>query len=292
METNLQAELVLDCQNRLGEGPIWDHRSQELIWVDIQGQKVHSYHPASARHTQIAVPEWIGTVVPAEPGKLIVALANGVFELDRQSENLSLIVDPEPGNDENRLNDGKCDPAGRLWVGSMPLSEDKPTGALYRIEPDGRFEKMLSGLTIPNGLIWSHDRRTFYYIDTVWGHVKAFDYDLASGDIRNGRIVIEIPEGMGFPDGMTIDEEGMLWIALWGGCAVGRWHPETGELLQTVSVPAANVTACAFGGPDLATLYITCARIKTDLEAFPMAGALFSVVPGVRGVESDFFVVS
>lgn len=290
MNLSHQANLYLDCQNQLGEGPIWDHRTQELIWVDIEGQSVFARHPASGRQLSWSLPQRVGTVVPAQnPQKLIVALENGVHRLDRGSGALQLLVDPEPDLPGNRLNDGKCDPAGRLWVGSMNLAESHVTGGLYRIDAAGSSQKMLTDIGISNGLCWSADAKTFYYIDTPTRQVQAFDFDQMTGLIAGGRVVIEIPTEMGYPDGMTIDAEGMLWIALWNGAAVGRWDPATGTLLQRIDVPAWNVTACAFGGPNLDTLYISSARIKTDLSRFPEAGGIFVVQPGVRGRESDFF---
>ena len=191
-----------------------------------------------------------------------------------------------------RFNDGKCDPAGRFWVGTFDLEQKPHAGTLYRLDPDGSLHVMLRGITNSNGIAWSLDKKLMYYIDTPTLTVQAFDYDHATGAIANPRVIIRIPEGAGFPDGMTIDAEGKLWVALWGGGAVHRYHPATGALLQAVAVPAPYTSSCAFGGPDLKTLYITTARgglSPEQLEEFPESGNVFAVEPGVAGVPALFY---
>ncbi len=290
-----KVELLIDCKNLLGEGAIWNHKTQEFWWIDIEGKALHIYHPASKEQRKIDVGQRIGTVVPTTLGSAAIALQSGVYELDLESEEQVLISDPEDESERIRLNDGKCDPAGRFWVGSMHLDQMKDVAGLYRIESKGETTKMLDSITISNGIIWSLDEKTMYYIDTPDQNVKAFDYDKSTGDISNQRVVIEVPESMGFPDGMAIDEEGMLWIALWNGNAVSRWNPNTGELLSKIEVPAHNVASCAFGGENLDILYITSARVdmtEDELTALPLSGGVFTLKPGVKGVNSHFFALS
>ncbi|HZG75288.1 MAG TPA: SMP-30/gluconolactonase/LRE family protein, partial [Paenibacillus sp.] len=185
-----------------------------------------------------------------------------------------------------RFNDGKCDPLGRFWAGTMEREGGAPTGALYCLDAAGRSRRIVEGLGCSNGMAWSADGRTMYFIDSPTREVRAYDFALESGEISNPRAVVRIPDGEGVPDGMTIDEEGMLWVAQWGGYQVSRWDPSTGERIGSVRVPAERVTSCAFGGPNLDTLYITTASIGASQEqaiAEPTAGGLFAAKPGMRG---------
>ncbi len=289
---SLAAKVFLSRKNQLGEGVIWDHRQLHLLWVDIVGKALQVYDPATKEIRLFNLGQRVGAVVPTPDGNAVVAMQNGIYRFDLETGDTTLIADPEKHLPGNRMNDGKCGPGGRLWVGSMHLEEKAGAASLYRIDPSGAAKQMLDGITISNGLAWSHDHQTMYYIDTPDSNVKAFDYDKATGDITNERIAITIPDSLGFPDGMTIDAEGMLWIALWAGEAVGRWNPDTGKLLAKIKVPAYNVTSCAFGGENLDTLFITSARIgMTDeqLEQFPQAGSVFAAVPGVKGVAPYYF---
>ncbi|MEM7132427.1 MAG: SMP-30/gluconolactonase/LRE family protein [Chloroflexota bacterium] len=282
-----EAELILDTKVDLGEGPIWDVENQLLYWVNIMESEVLIYNPQTEQNRVIDVGQYVGTVVKGRSGLLYLALHHGFASLDLATEEVTLITDPEADLPTNRFNDGKCDPAGRFWAGTMSVAEAGKTGSLYILDTDGSCRKMVSDIAISNGIVWSLDAKTMYYIDTPTGTVDAFDYDLASGNIGNRRSVITIPEGQGFPDGMTGDAEGMLWVAHWGGHRITRWNPVNGELLDTVHVPAAQVTACAFGGPNLDELYITCARRGLDATALagqPLAGGLFKVSPGVKGL--------
>ena len=199
---------------------------------------------------------------------------------------------PEADVPGNRFNDGKCDPAGRFWAGTMAYENPVNQGSLYRMDTDLSVHKMLDNIGISNGLVWSLDHSTMYYIDTVAYTVRAFDYDIDTGDLKNERVAIHVPREMGGPDGMTIDSEGMLWVAHYGGSQVCRWNPETGEVLHTIKLPAKQITACAFGGKDLDTLFITSAAqqlSKEDLEQQPLAGGLFSIKPGYQGVKAYRF---
>lgn len=288
----MDTHLVLPAQATLGEAPLWHAREQRLLWVDIEAGTLHRFDPADGSDRALAISQPIGAVVPRRSGGVMLALEQGFAAFDPDTGALTLLADPEADRPDNRFNDGKCDPAGRFWAGTINRHREPRTAALYCLDTDLTVRRMLGGLTNSNGLCWSLDQQTFYHIDTPTRQVSAFDYRVETGRIRNRRTVVSIPPEMGKPDGMTIDTEGMLWIALFRGGCVGRWNPRDGRLLQTVSVPASQVTACAFGGAELATLYITTARAGLDEAALadqPDAGGLFAARPGVAGVEAFEF---
>ncbi len=287
-----EVELALDSKSELGEGAIWNHVSNRLYWINITGKLLNIYNPYTGRNKGLLTGQMIGTVVPSESGKAIVALQNGIYQMDIITGTKHFIVNPESNIEGNRFNDGKCDPAGRLWVGTMSLSQVENNGSLYRIDADGSSHKMIENVSISNGIVWSNDSTKMYYIDTPTYQVMCYDYDNATGNISNGKVVIEVPKRMGSPDGMAIDREGNLWIALWGGAAVGCWDPGSGKLVRKIKVPAKNVTSCAFGDEDLGTLYITTATQglqKDEIKKYPLSGGLFKVRPGVKGVPAYFF---
>lgn len=284
-------KLVLDAKAKLGEGSIWHPIENKLYWVDIEGKSLHRYDPQTKIDSEYPMGERIGTVVPIMGGGVLVALQNGIHKLNMQTGKLEFVKNPLP--DANmRFNDGKCDPSGRFWVGSLALDSRRKGAALYRMDSKKDISEMLDSVSISNGIVWSLDRKTMYYNDTPTRSVQAFDYNDVTGSISNQRVVVRIPAEDGAPDGMTIDAEGKLWVALWGGNAVGRYNPESGALMQKILIPAPNVTSCAFGDNDLSTLYITTARewVKpTQLIEYPMSGGLFAVKPGVKGVPAFFY---
>lgn len=287
----LNASLILDARAELAEGPIWNYKEHKLYWVNIDGRELHIYDPETKEDRVFDTTEKIGTVVPMENGDVLVALQSGIHQMNTTTGELRFMTNPLP-DPEIRFNDGKCDPSGRFWVGSMHLKQITGKAALYRMDTDDVIHQMLDNVTISNGIAWSADKKTMYYVDTPTKKVDAFDYDDATGHISNRRTVIQVPDGSGSPDGMTIDEEGMLWTALWGDFSVARWNPATGELLEKVTVPVPQVSACAFGGKDLSTLYITTARenmSKEDLEKYPLSGSLFAVDLDVKGVKANFY---
>jgi sugar lactone lactonase YvrE len=281
------AELVLDEKATLGEGPSWDNETKLLYWGDIIGKIVHIYNPAKKANRTIQLDQQIGALVPTKTGDLIVALQKGFYTLNLETEKLTSIIDPEKHLSDNRFNDGKCDAYGRFWAGTMSNKGEKNAGSLYCLDTDFTLKKMLGNVSISNGITWSPDNKTMYYIDTPTNQVVAFDFDLDTGAISNKRVVVNIPTNEGSPDGMTSDMEGMLWIAHWGGYQVSRWNPETGELIESVSIPAPQVTSCIFGGENLDELYITTARVglnESTLEKYPKAGALFKIKTDVKGI--------
>jgi len=285
-------ELVIDSKSELGEGALWNYKTGELLWVDIKSKILNFYKPLTGNNKEMFTGQMIGTVVPTETEQVLVALQNGIYKLDPKTGSKKLIVDPEEDLPDNRFNDGKCDPAGRFWAGTMSMVNEKNAGALYRLDPDSSIHKMVDNVSISNGIVWSPDNTKMYYIDTPTKKVMRYNYNNETGNIGDPEVAVEIPNDMGSPDGMTMDEEGNVWIALWGGSAVGCWNPETGKLMHTIGVPAKNVTSCAFGDDDLGTLYITTARTGTseeELEMFPYAGGVFKTRPGVKGVKAFFF---
>jgi len=211
--------------------------------------------------------------------------------LELASTKLTLLSPLENELPGNRFNDGKCDPRGRFIAGTMALAENDPAGSLYSF--DGRsITKLLSGITVSNGLTWSPDHKTFYYIDTPTREVRAFDYDIESGVIANSRVAVHVHESLGWPDGMTSDMQGNLWIAMWGGAQVTKWDPNTGRLLEQIPVPALNVSSCIFGGKDLNELYITSARKGMDepeLRRYPLTGGVFRLETNVEGMPTFEF---
>ena len=288
----MEVELILDAQATLGEGPVWHARRQQLYWVDIDAGLVHVYDPAEGTDTAIDVGQMVGCMAPRRAGGLVLALHHGFALLNLKNGALTPLADPEAHLPDNRFNDGKCDPAGRFWAGTLSLSRTPQAAALYCLETDLTVRRVLEGVTTSNGIAFSLDGTRMYYIDTPTLRVDAFDYDLAAGTIGNRRTVIQFPEGVGRPDGMTIDEEGFLWIAHWDGGRVTHWDPHQGTLLDTIELPVARVTSCTFGGRNLDELYITTARVgrtPDQLAGEPHAGGLFLARPGVSGVEAHEF---
>jgi sugar lactone lactonase YvrE len=282
----MDAELLLDAKATLGEGALWDSRRQRLLWVDIEGHTVHLFDPQTGVDEAIDVGQLVSTVVPRTRGGLMLGVHHGFAALDLSTRKLEVLADPESDVPENRFNDGKCDPAGRFWAGTYSLARKTEAASLWCLDTDLSVRRMLEGVTNSNGIAWSLDGTTMYYIDTATRRVDAFDYRVETGQISNRRAVVVVPEELGKPDGMTLDAEGMLWVALWGGGRVTRWDPGTGKLLQTIHVPAARTSSCALGGPQLDELFITTARIgatEEELRREPHAGGIFVARPGVTG---------
>ena len=294
----MQAELILDAKATLGEGPAWDSKTQTLYWLDILEKRIY----AGAR-ILAELDDLIGCLAPCKNGHLLLALSGAEGRFSFADLEPFDQTQGRPGSGQltslatlnelptNRINDGKCDPAGRFLAGTMDMNEKDPTGALYSF--DGKqVTRLLDGIRISNGLAWSVDHKTFYYIDTPTREVKAFDYDLETGRIENSRVAVRVPESLGWPDGMTSDTDGNLWIAIWGGAQVTKWNPNTGELLEQIPVPALHTSACVFGGRDMNELYITSARAgmsEMDLKKYPFSGGLFKVNTNVEGMRTFEF---
>ncbi|MCR2806505.1 SMP-30/gluconolactonase/LRE family protein [Paenibacillus soyae] len=287
-----QASLILDSKSELGEGPHWDSVSGTLYFVDIIGQMAHAYDPRGGKHDVHRFGLMPSSVIPMADGRWVLTMQDGIYSYspgDGALEVLAMVEEDLPGN---RFNDAKCDPMGRLWAGTMDMSFRAFTGSLYRMEPDGGVRRMLGDVGCSNGLSWDESKSSMYYIDTMKREVYGFHYETETGEISGRRKLLDWPEDAGSPDGMTIDAEGMLWIAHFGGGRVSRWNPANGELLGEIRVAAPNVTSCVFGGESLDELYITTARTgltPSQLEAYPHAGGVFAAKLGVTGTPSRCF---
>jgi len=289
---SVDVELVLKADAELGEGPIWNDCEKRLYWVDILQGRLHIFDPVSRENRTIQFDQSIGTVVPCQAGGVMVALHHGFAHVDIETEKVTMLVDPENDIPENRFNDGKCDPAGRLWAGTMSLKDGvKEAGCLYCLDTQGTVEKKREKVSISNGIVWNSKRDTMYFIDTPTMCVDAYDYDNGTGSISNRRPVVYVSETetQGYPDGMAIDAEDNLWVALWGGHGVVCWNPRSGKKLGKIELPVSQVTACAFGGDHLDELYITTAHLlmtEKQRRAEPDAGGLYCAKVNVKGAKT------
>lgn len=286
-------EVVTGHRCLLGEGPVWDSKKKRIFWVDILNGEIRYYYPASHQHFLFNTGQFTGAVALRRSGGLIAALKDGFAAIDPENKTLQIVVRAKTHLQDNRFNDGKCDPAGRFWAGSMSISDTPHAGSLYMLEKDFTLLTKITGVTCSNGLAWSPDHKTLYYIDTPTRNIVAYHYDAGSGSIVNGRIVIRVPQTEGYPDGMTIDTEGMLWVALWDGWKIARYNPYTGKQLEQIRLPVSRVTSCVFGGDSLEDLYITSARVglsEHDLIQQPLSGSLFVIKnSGFKGMDAFEF---
>ncbi|MEU6913606.1 SMP-30/gluconolactonase/LRE family protein [Streptomyces olindensis] len=275
-------EVAVRAEAELGEGPTWDAAAGRLLWIDILGSRVHTYDPATGHRTLRRTEQHVGAVKPRAGGGLVLNLRDGVGLLDPDGTFRWLHHEPVPGR---RANDAAVAPDGTLWAGTMRYDEAPGGGTLSRVTGEGTVDVVLDDVAVSNGTGWSPDGRLMYYIDSPTRRVDVFDH--ADGRISGRRTLAEIEEGAGFPDGLTVDADGCVWVALWQGAAVRRYTPD-GRLDRVVELPVPLVTACAFGGADLTDLYITTAR--TGLTEPPaLAGSLF-VVPGAgKGLAQPAF---
>lgn len=282
-------EVILDENFELGEGPIWCANRKVLFWVDILQGHLHTCDPAAGTDSVIQVDQAIGTVVPCQAGGVMLALHHGFAHLDLETGKVKMLCDPESDKPANRFNDGKCDPAGRFWAGTMDFDAAEEAGSLYCMDLDGSVTRKLDKISVSNGIVWNSRCDTMYFIDTFTQLIEAFDYDNATGEISNRRTAIKTEGEQGFPDGMSIDTDDNIWVAMWGGYGVTCWDPRTGKKLDKIELPASQTTACAFGGENLDELYITSASTKLSPEQLkeqPHAGNLFRATPGVTGVKA------
>lgn len=284
-----EAGLFVDARVELGEGPAWDERSGRLTWVDIEGPALLSTDPATGATTAQPMPSRIGIAVPRESGGFVAALEDGFHAIDADGRT-ERIAEIDNGGGRLRFNDGACDPAGRFLAGTMAYDFAPGAAALYRLDEDLRVTRLLDDVTISNGLGWSPDGTTMYYVDTPTTRIDAFDYDPETGAMSNRRPFVAI-DGAGRPDGLCVDMEGAVWVALWPGWSVRRYLPD-GTLEAVVPVPVAQVSSCAFGGTALDELFITTAWTRLSDEerlAQPHAGSLFRASVGTRGVPRASF---
>ncbi|CAM5472829.1 MULTISPECIES: SMP-30/gluconolactonase/LRE family protein [Streptomyces] len=275
-------EVAVRAEAALGEGPTWDPATGRLVWLDILGARLHTYDPSSGRRTIRTAPQHVGAAKPRAGGGLVLNLRDGVGLLDPDDTFRWLHHEPVAGR---RANDAAVAPDGSLWAGTMRYDEAPGGGTLSRLTGDGAVRTVLPDVTVSNGTGWSPDGRLMYYVDSPTRRVDVFDHD--EDGIRDRRTLVEIEEGAGFPDGLTVDAEGCVWVALWDGGAVRRYTP-AGELDRVITLPTPRTTACAFGGPGLTDLYVTTARTGLP-PSDPLSGSLL-VVPGAgKGLPQPAF---
>ena len=284
-------ECVVADQNRLGESPVWSTVEQALYWVDSRGPAVYRLDPATGTVESRPVPAVVGSIALRRAGGLIVALQNGIHGMTFSTGELTPIVDPESDLPENRFNDGRCDRFGRFWSGTMNDTRRDPTGSLYRLDPDRSCHKIRDDVIVPNSICWSPDDRVMYFADTYRHVILAYDFALAEGMIRNQRVFVDTEKHPGRPDGSTVDADGCLWNAEYAGGRLVRYAP-SGKVDRVVELPVTQPTSCSFGGPRLDVLYVTSATQRLSPEQLarqPMAGGLFAVDVGVRGLPEPAF---
>jgi sugar lactone lactonase YvrE len=270
-------QVAIPSDALLGEGPRWDAATGKLLWVDIEGQLLHISDPASGEDRTIALGARVGAAAATSDGGVLVALADRLALLDLADETLSTLV-AFPHASNVRTNDGACDAAGRFWIGTNALDFASDGGAFYRYA-DGVLERVIDTVTLSNGLGWSPDGQLMYYIDSYTFQVDVFDFDADAGTIAGRRRFASIDRADGTPDGIAVDDEGGVWVAIWGGSAIRRYSPD-GELQEVLPVPALNVTACCFGGADGRSFFITSAA---------PAGSVFVADVGVSGPPAQVF---
>ena len=281
----MKTEILFDVKATLGEGPAWDEKTQTLYWVDILGKRIYA-----GGEVLTELDDYIGCLAPTKNGHLIVGKRASFMDFDPATSQQTVLV-TLPESATNRMNDGKCDPTGRLIAGTMDMNETDPTGSVYSY--DGKSNRVLfRDVTISNGMAWSPEHKTFYYIDTPTCEVRAYDYDVKTGEIANRRKAFDVPKSLGWADGMTSDTEGNLWIAMWGGAQVTRWNPNTGQLLEQIPIPALQSSCPVFGGKNRNELYVTSARkgmSESDLNKYPLSGGLFKVETKYEGMPTFEF---
>jgi sugar lactone lactonase YvrE len=283
-------EPVGDVTAALGEGPYWVPEDDCLLWVDIEGARLHrTYFPSKETVTDSPGP--VSAAFPAVGGGILIAGGSALtllFPAERGGQWVARTIADAPARDGIRFNDAGVDPAGRVWAGSMHMTEAEPLGELYRLDAGGRLNPVVKNVTVSNGLGWSPDGSRMYYADSPLRRIDVFDYDPATGEAFARRAFADLSEAEGVPDGLTVDADGCVWVAMWGGSALRRFTAE-GQPDSVLPVPVSQPTSCAFGGPGLADLYITSARVGlTDdqLAAQPLAGRLLHVRPGPVGLPS------
>jgi sugar lactone lactonase YvrE len=275
-------EVAVRAEAELGEGPTWDAAAGRLIWIDILGSRIHTYDPVSGRRTSRTTEQHVGAVKPRAGGGLVLNLRDGVGLLDVDDTFRWLHHEPVPGR---RANDAAVAPDGSLWAGTMRYDEAAGGGTLSRITGDGTVDVVLDDVAVSNGTGWSPDGRLMYYIDSPTRRVDVFDFE--DGRARDRRPFVEIEDGAGFPDGLTVDADGCVWVALWDGGAVRRYTP-AGDLDRVIELPTPRVTACTFAGPTLTDLYITTARVGLSAP-HPTAGSLLVVRGAGKGLPQPPF---
>jgi sugar lactone lactonase YvrE len=288
-----EVEHILAVKNKLGEGPVWSSEEQALYWVDIESNRFYRMYPTTGKYEVFEAGLPVGVLAPRAPGGLVMATKRGFAFWDQQ-KGLRFIADPESDKPHTRFNDGSVDSRGRFWAGTMcglPEMCEEPEGSLYRYDPDGSIHTMETGLAISNGIGWSPDNEHMYLTDSLQYMIYVYDFDTAAGAITNRRPFIHTPNENGMPDGLTVDSEGFIWSARWGGWKITRYDP-SGQVEREIHLPVQYPTSCAFGGEHLDELFITSAWTalsEEQREHQPYAGDLFRLKTDIKGLESPKF---
>jgi sugar lactone lactonase YvrE len=285
-QSQIKTELLLELpKSKLAEGPVWDHRNNTLWWVDILSGNLHSFNQENGKSKTYSIGQYIGAAIPCKDNELVLAAHQGFYMFDPDKQKLTPLGDLQLESADFRFNDGKCDAMGRFWAGTMQLQAQQPDGILYCLSK-GQSAKKLDGVWCSNGIAWSLDQTKMYYIDSLTHKLQVFDFDLQTGDISNGVDLIVFEKSMGYPDGMTIDENGNLWICFYDGSKVCCFEPKTGTEITRIEMPVQRPTSCTFGGPNMDLLYITTAEKKED----PLGGSIFVAHPKVKGLTANFYL--
>lgn len=282
----IAAELLVDAHAEIAEGPLWDPFEQTLLWAECLAGVVHRLDPATGADVTYEVGQLVGSVSWTRSGALVVAMRGGFALLDRGSTAPRLVAAVEGEGVETWMNDGACDRAGRFWAGTASRSRSTRSAALYRLDPNHSAHQVVGGIGLSNGIGWSPDDRRLYHVDSAAQGVDVFDFDLETAGLRNRRRLVDVDPAVGIPDGLTVDVEGCIWLAVWGSSRVWRYTP-TGRLDRVVTAPVSQVTSCTFGGRDLDQLLITSAAEGLSVSqrrAQPYAGGLFRADPGISGL--------
>jgi len=288
----LEASLEFQTDTHLGEGPLWDEKNKKLWLVDILSRKLHQYDPYSGKNQSFDLGSQIGAVALREKGGLLLALKSGFAFFDESTGITSPVETAYNETEGTRFNDGKCDPAGRFWIGTLHYELEEGSGNLYCLDSNMNFEKKLDNVTIPNGMAWNRSEDRFYFIDTIPRKLFSFSYEKQTGRISNASVLVQFDEKDGYPDGMTMDIEGNLWISMYGGGKVVRVNPENGSVDTEIRLPVPKPTSCTFGGKDLKTLFITTCRehmSDEEINKAPLSGSVFRIDLPVEGKPANRF---
>lgn len=286
-------EVAVAAGAEIGEHPFWDDRDRALVWVDLHAGHVHRLTPGAGDTVAVDVGVAVGAAAPVEGGGFVLAAADGFRRVDAEGRTVWGPSRPDEMPDDARFNDGACDPQGRFFAGTVTRELRPDAAALYRLDPDGSIHTILEGVTESNGIAWSPDGATLYYIDSgePRTRIRAFAFDAETGTLGASRDLVGFDPGEVVPDGLAIDVEGCLWVAMWAGSEVRRYDAD-GRLLACHALPVSRVTCPGFGGDGLEDLYVTTAWEGLDAaerEAEPLAGHLFRMRPGVRGLPAYRF---
>lgn len=294
---NGKPQPVSSPRANLGEGPVWDHRLGLLYWTDITSGTIHVHDPTTGHDQSFPTgAEMIGCFfLTRTPGVLLLARESGFYRFDTRSRSLGLLANPILSPPTHRFNDGKCDAVGRLWIGTMCKQATPNAGAFYCVDRDFKATGVVAPITVPNGLAWSLDGKTLYHVDTADRAVRVYSFAADTLELGRPTATIDLSSLIGYPDGLTIDREGKLWIAFWEGGCVHRIDPASGGCLASIDLPCRYVTSCAFGGPGLSYLYITTAAYQftdDDFRREPLAGSLFRIATGTSGFPENLSLIA